>query len=340
MHKLQVFLFMIGTVVPHSAVAQIPENFKRENLVAWCIVPFDARNRSPLERAKMLRAEGLKRCAYDWREHHAATFEDEIVQYKNHGIEFFAFWDQHGAAFELFKKRQLTPQIWKTLTPAPSGKDEKEKIASAVTAMLPIVERTKQLGCKLGLYNHGGWGGEPKSLVAVCKALRTKGHDHVGIVYNFHHGHGHIKDFKESLELMMPYLLSVNLNGMVDLSQPKFKGQRTEKKILPIGAGDQERAMIQTLIDCKYAGPIGILGHVANRDVADVLRENLEGLEWILGQRERPVWLTRSDGSPTKPEKIIKKRRTGTKTSDKYISSKGAIRCQPKKKLVEFAVNV
>jgi len=106
---------------------------------------------------------------------------------------------------------------------------------------------------------------------------------------------------------MMPYLFSVNLNGMVDLSQREFKGQRTEKKILPIGAGDHERAMIQTLIDCKYAGPIGILGHVADRDVAEVLRENLEGLEWILGQRERPVWLTEPDAAPHKGRTNVKK---------------------------------
>lgn len=307
MRKRQILVFVYGVIIPFSVVAQIPDNFKRENLVAWCIVPFDAKNRSPLERAKMLRTAGLKKCAYDWRDQHVASFEDEIVQYKNHGIEFFAFWDQHDTAFELLKKHNLTPQIWKTLTPTPSGKNEPEMIASAIKEMLPIVERTKQAGCTLGLYNHGGWGGEPENLVAVCKAFRAQGHDHVGIVYNFHHGHGHIKDFKDSLKLMMPYLFSVNLNGMVDLSQREFKGQRTEKKILPIGAGDHERAMIQTLIDCKYAGPIGILGHVADRDVAEVLRENLEGLEWILGQRERPVWLTEPDAAPHKGRTNVKK---------------------------------
>ena len=52
--------------------------------------------------------------------------------------------------------------------------------------------------CKLGLYNHGGWGGEPENLVAVCKVLREQHKaDHVGIVYNLHHGHGHIDDFAD-----------------------------------------------------------------------------------------------------------------------------------------------
>src|SRR5690606_24316374 len=49
--------------------------FARENLVAWCIVPFDSRQRSPAERAAMVKRLGLNRVAYDWREEHVATFE-------------------------------------------------------------------------------------------------------------------------------------------------------------------------------------------------------------------------------------------------------------------------
>jgi hypothetical protein len=56
-------------------------------LVAWCIVPFDAKKRTPTERAKMLKELGIGRCAYDWRSEHVAEFEEEILQYKKHGIE-------------------------------------------------------------------------------------------------------------------------------------------------------------------------------------------------------------------------------------------------------------
>ena len=40
-----------------SAAAAAPESksiFQRDNLVAWCIVPFDAKKRSPEQRAEML----------------------------------------------------------------------------------------------------------------------------------------------------------------------------------------------------------------------------------------------------------------------------------------------
>ena len=92
--------------------------------------------------------------------------------------------------------------------------------------LLPLVERTATMKCKLGLYNHGGWGGEPENLVAVCKALREQHKaDHVGIVYNLHHGHDHIHDFAKALAAMQPYLLCLNLNGMT--TDGDKKGRRS-----------------------------------------------------------------------------------------------------------------
>lgn len=92
-----------------------PKKFLRENLVAWCIVPFDAKQRGPEARARMLADVGLRRCAYDWRKQHVPTFEQEILAYQKHGIEYTAFWGEHPAAFELFSKYGLTPGLWKML---------------------------------------------------------------------------------------------------------------------------------------------------------------------------------------------------------------------------------
>ena len=52
--------------------------FARTNLMAWCIVPFDCRKRTPEERIAMLERLGFKGYAYDWRAEHlpeAATHE-------------------------------------------------------------------------------------------------------------------------------------------------------------------------------------------------------------------------------------------------------------------------
>ncbi|MFN7141391.1 MAG: hypothetical protein ACK4UN_18850, partial [Limisphaerales bacterium] len=60
--------------------------FNRTNLVAWCIVPFDAKKRGPEERAQMLERLGIRRMAYDWRAEHIPTFDAEIAACKARNI--------------------------------------------------------------------------------------------------------------------------------------------------------------------------------------------------------------------------------------------------------------
>ena len=52
--------------------------FARENLIAWCIVPFDSKKRGPEERAAMLQKLGFKHFAYDWRTEHISSFDAEV----------------------------------------------------------------------------------------------------------------------------------------------------------------------------------------------------------------------------------------------------------------------
>src|SRR5689334_15576403 len=55
-----------------------PAIFARDNLIAWCIVPFDSKKRAPEERAAMLQRLGFTHFAYDWRAEHIPTFDAEI----------------------------------------------------------------------------------------------------------------------------------------------------------------------------------------------------------------------------------------------------------------------
>lgn len=249
--------------------------FAKDNLVVWCIVPFDKAKRGPKDRAELLQQFGITKFAYDWRDEHVPTFEDEILQLKQRNIEFFAFWAFHPQIVPLIRKHGIHPQFWLTV-PSPEGNTEEAKVAAAGEALLPIVKQAKELGCKVGLYNHGGWGGEPATMVAVTKWLREKaGTADVGIAYNLHHGHEHIKDFPEVLAAMKPYLLCINLNGMNDNANPK---------ILPIGDGQHERAMMEAIKRSGYNGPIGILGHREELDAAESVKLNLLGMKKVLEQ--------------------------------------------------------
>ncbi|TNE47570.1 MAG: heme-binding domain-containing protein, partial [Deltaproteobacteria bacterium] len=215
----------------------------------------------------MLKRLGFTKFAYDWRESHVPDFEDEIQALKNAGIRYLAFWNTHDSILKLFTQYQLSPQIW-WYSQSPSG-SQQQRIEQAAKDLVPIVKAAGEIGSTVGLYNHLDWGGEPENMVAVVRRVREYYKlSNIGIVYNFHHGHGHIQDFASALALMKPYLLCVNLNGMNDNAEPK---------ILTLGKGKHERTMIQQLRESGFRGSIGIIAHQETRDAEVVLRENLEG---------------------------------------------------------------
>ncbi|MFM8470378.1 MAG: LamG-like jellyroll fold domain-containing protein, partial [Limisphaerales bacterium] len=277
-------LALARAVLPAAFAA--PAIFDRTNLVAWCIVPFDSKKRSPAERAEMAAKLGFKHIAYDWRQEHVAEFETEILEYRKRGLNYFAFWSMHEEAFKQFAKHSLHPQIWMTV-PSPAGATQAERVEKAAAQLVPAVERANKAGCQFGLYNHGGWGGEPENMVAICELLRTKhGATNVGIIYNQHHGHDHVERFAAALAAMKPYLFCLNLNGMTR------DGEKRGQKILPLGSGELDLPLLKIIAASGYRGPIGIIGHT-NDDVEQRLRDNLDGFDWLLPQL---------DGKPAGPK--------------------------------------
>ncbi len=269
-----------AAIKPTNAVS-IAANFKSENLVPWCTVAFDSKKRTPEQRAQMIIDLGMKRSAYAWRQRHLPEFEREIEAYKAHGIEYFAFFNWHESMEPLIRKHAITPQIWHYMKFKPTGSQEQKVVATALHVK-PLVDKTRELGLKFGLYNHGGWTGEPQNMVAVVKHIQESqaDSDHVGIVYNFHHGHGDIADFEARFNSMLPYLLCVNLNGMV---KPEFVNEKTmESKILTIGTGSHEQQMIKVVVESGYDGPIGVIDHRNELDSEPALQDNIDGLQKLL----------------------------------------------------------
>ena len=272
------FIAGMGLSSSGGAAAEVPENFRPGKLAAWCIVPFDAAKRGPAARAAMLEELGIGRLAYDWRAEPKPDFEGEILEMKKRGIEFFAFWGESAEAFALFEKHGMHPQIW-VIPPSPEGGTREERVAKAARELEPLVKRTEGMGCAFGLYNHGGWGGEPENLVAICERLREMGYRKTGIVYNWHHGHEHIKDWEVQFERLRPYLLCLNLNGMTAGGNPKIQS---------LSQGGHELAMLKVVLESGYDGPVGILNHREEMDAREALRQNLVGLEWLLKEAVKP----------------------------------------------------
>ena len=255
--------------------------FAPENIVAWCIVPFDAKKRGPEERAEMLDRLGIKRLAYDYRAEHIPTFNAEVEAMKKHGIEFTAWWfptslnEEAKGILAVIEKQKITPQLWVMGGGGTPKNDEEQKalVDREAARIRPIAEAAQKLGCKVALYNHGGWFGEPENQLQIIARLEQDGIRNVGIVYNFHHGHEHIDRFPTLWKAMQPHLLAVNLNGMVR------DGDKQGKKILDLGAGDQELAMLTVIRDSGWKGPVGIINHRPELDAEVALAANLRGLE-------------------------------------------------------------
>ena len=258
--------------------------FKKDNLIPWSIVGFDVKERTPLQRLEMLERLGYKQYAYGYRPKHLPTMEQEWNLAKEKGIEIKAVWlyvnlykDQIDklrpdaeAVFENLEKTGLKTQIWVGFYPQYFDKlTDQESFNKSVTMISYLSKRAKTLGCKIALYNHGGWFGKPENQLRIIKALP---YEDLGVVFNFHHAHDTLENYSKNIKMLFPYLWSVSLNGM------KAEGP----KIITIGQGNLEKQMIEQLLDLNYKGPFNLLGHVKGGDPEVILKDNFKGLETLL----------------------------------------------------------
>lgn len=277
-------LAIFVSVLPASQAADY-QLFARTNLMAWCIVPFDAKKRGPEERAAMMERLGLQHFAYDYRAEHIPQFDAEIAACRKHGVSLDAWWfptvlnDEGRMILDVLKRNRVKAQLWVmgggASTKSPD--EQRARVEAEAKRIRTIAEAAATIGCTVGLYNHGAWFGEPENQIQIIELLKTQGVTNVGIVYNQHHGHDHLDRFPALLAKMKPHLLVLNLNGMTR------GGDKLGKKILPLGQGDLDLGLIKVIRDSGWRGPVGILNHT-DEDAEARLRDNLEGLDWLVPQ--------------------------------------------------------
>ena len=269
--------------------------FADTNLVAWCIVPFDAKKRGPEARGQMLEQLGIKKLAYDWRAEHIPTFDAEVAAMKRHGVEMTAWWfpgrlnaEAH-AILDCIKRNDIHPQLWVMLEGGPHLRLDKAfdstpaaqaaHVARMVAAVKPIAAEAAKLGCKVALYNHGGWFGVPENQIQIMERLKQDGIDNVGMVYTQHHGHGEIDRFEELFPKMKPYLLAITLNGMIKDGDLRSH----ELGTAPLGQGDQDLRLLRIIKESGWNGPVGVILEVT-ADAEARLQDQLDGLDWLVPQ--------------------------------------------------------
>jgi len=114
--------------------------------------------------------------------------------------------------------------------------------------------------------------------VAIIERLKQLGIGDVGIVYNFSHGHEDIRDFPAIWSRVRPYVVTVNVTGMVPDG---------EKKIMPPSQGEFELGMMRVVLESGWRGPVGIIAEQGG-DAEVTLGNYLKGLAWLAKELARP----------------------------------------------------
>jgi sugar phosphate isomerase/epimerase len=262
-----------------------PGLFAPQNLTAWCVVPFDASKRGPEERAEMLQRLGFKNFAYDWRSKDVPAFDAEVEALHKHGINLVAWWFPTEAGdpdaqtiLDVIKRHGLHPQLWVmgSGSPTKTEAEQMQRTDQEAERIRKIVALAAPCGCKVELYNHNGWFGQPDNEVAVIERLKEKGVSGVGMVYNFSHGHGDMADFPAIWKRIEHYVVAVNVSGMV-----------TSGRLIPPSQGDKELEMLRTIKQSGWRGPIGLIAEQGG-DAEVTLGNNLRGLQWLSKEIEHP----------------------------------------------------
>ncbi|WP_229214113.1 sugar phosphate isomerase/epimerase family protein [Dyadobacter flavalbus] len=281
------FLVLLAAVSSNAQNARRTNSiFARENLIAWCIVPYDVKNRTPAERAEMLNKLGITMLAYDWREKHIPEFDTELDELKKHHIALQAFWLYSGPnpendknldiIIDLLKRHKVKTQIWCMVAGIKDidSMTQDEKVKVHARAIAYIADKAAEIGCSVGLYNHGGWYGEPENQLEIIRYLKKP---NIGIVYNFHHAEEQIDRFPEFFPRIVPHLMALNLAGLK-------KGNPV--KVVPVGNGDAELKMMQIVKNSTYRGPVGIINEETAPDAEEGLTMNISGLKKVLKQMD------------------------------------------------------
>ncbi len=138
--------------------------------------------------------------------------------------------------------------------------------------MAYVAKKLDSIGSSLGLYNHGGWFGEPENQLAIIEHLKM---DNIGIVYNFSHAETQANRFEEFYPKILPHLYAINITGLRG-------GYPAE--VVPVGQGDMEKDMMNIIQESSYDGPIGIINEDFAEDAKDGLEINMRGIQEILNE--------------------------------------------------------
>lgn len=173
-------------------------------------------------------------------------------------------------AIRLLKGRDTA--IWISIVSREYKRSSPEGDPRAVEILREISDMAQEAGLRVALYPHTGfWLERVEDAVRVARKV---GRENVGVTFNLCHWLrvDDEENMKPLLELAMPYLFVVTING----ADSGGKDWDTLIQTLDRGSFDTYK-FLKALKELGYTGPIGLQGYGLKGDAYDNLKRSMEG---------------------------------------------------------------
>lgn len=299
-----IVVFFIVNSTTQLVIAQELTLLEQNNLVAWEVAPKDGKQRSPEQRAQMLKRLGFQHYAYlsstdplgERKEMNTSHYDvdAEIKAMQKYGINIMAwyFWFNTDnpeddpiikETFESFKRHNIKPQIWVTHSYAKQDfpQNYSSRVKYEAERIAAMVKFAAIYGCKVHIYNHRSWLGVIENQLAVVGYLKKMGINDVGLVYNFSHcrfdGNDDTQNFPQLWERMKSHVVAVNIAGLPEKGGLTYMSQ-----------GVYELPMMRVIQGSGWEGPVGLFLIGKHKDEEESLRQALVGVDWMKKELKQP----------------------------------------------------
>ncbi|MDN4472230.1 phosphotransferase [Demequina zhanjiangensis] len=286
---------------------------ERHDVPAWAVrdqiaathLRFDAIDRDTTSHATMLRRLGLHRVIWDRFSEDPGARVSALEALRREGVTLDGVWVSHPlpdigepgyeerfgvvphhlrALMDTVTRRGMSPDLWVPLSFAPPGapaplpaRTHRVEVERAADHLVGLARLAHGHGLCLVLVNHGGWAGEPQTMLDIVAALERRGLKNVGIGLQLQHAQHHTADLDQVIEELGDSLVAIVLSGM------DAGAELSGRLMLPFGAGSRDRWVTHALVDSGWNGRVVV--HAAGHDDAEArLADSLEGLEWAVGR--------------------------------------------------------
>lgn len=172
-------------------------------------------------------------------------------------------------AIKLLKGRDT--MIWLHIMSQKYKKSSPKGDQRAVEIIREVADMAEESGLQVALYPHfNDWMERVEDAVRVTKKVNRR---NVGITFNLCHWLrvDDEKNIEKVLELAMPYLFVVTINGA------DSRAKNWERLIQPLGSGSFDTyKLLKTLNELGYTGPIGLQGWGIGGNVHENLKRSMK----------------------------------------------------------------